>query len=60
MKRKRKPSEKVLESQAEMVKKPVKKAKPSAKASKPKDKFVGDEDHNASLSVDEVSDEYYR
>ncbi|XP_021720276.1 protein RBL-like [Chenopodium quinoa] len=59
LKRKRKPSEKVLESQAEMVKKPVKKAKPSAKALKPKDKVV-DEDNGLSVSVDEVSDDYYR
>lgn len=61
LKRKRKPSEKVLESQAEMVKKPVKKTKPSAKATlKPKDKFLVDEDNGLSVSVDEVSDDYYR
>lgn len=43
-----------------MVKKPVKKAKPSAKPLKPKDKSVHDEDNGVSVSVDEVSDDYYR
>lgn len=61
LKRKRKPSEKVLESQAEMVKKPVKKTKPSTKATlKPKDKLLVDEDNGLSVSMDEVSDDYYR
>lgn len=60
LKRKRKPSEKVLESQAEMVKKPVKKTKPSAKALKTREKSVVDEDYGVSVSVDEGSDDYYR
>lgn len=42
VKRKRKPSEKVLELQAEKVKKPSK----SSKSAKPKAKSFGDQDNN--------------
>ncbi|KAK9734115.1 hypothetical protein RND81_04G115900 [Saponaria officinalis] len=57
VKRRRKPSEKALDMQTEMIKKPLKKAKPSGKASKPKNKSV-DEDHDAPLYLEEVSDDY--
>ncbi|XP_074316366.1 protein RBL-like isoform X2 [Silene latifolia] len=57
VKRRRKPSEKVLDMQAEMVKKPVKKAKPSGKASKSKNKSA-DEENDVPLDLDEVCDDY--
>lgn len=60
LKRRRKPSEKVLELQAEIerVKKPVKKTKPPSKPSKPKNKPVVEEDHSGSALPDDVSDGY--
>ena len=47
MKRKRKPSEKVLELQAEKVKKPSK----SSKSEKPKSRSLADEDNGNSFNL---------
>jgi hypothetical protein len=53
IKRKRKPSEKVLELQAEKVKKPSK----SSKSSKTKNKSLFDESNGNGFYYDELSDE---
>lgn len=53
MKRKRKPSEKILELQAEKVKKPL---KPSGRLSKVKNKSVADLDNGNGFIGDDVSD----
>ncbi|KAJ8433937.1 hypothetical protein Cgig2_001866 [Carnegiea gigantea] len=58
LKRRRKPSEKVLELQAEKVKKPVKKIKPSGKPLKPKNKSPVHEDNSASANGVEISEDY--
>ncbi|KAF4384746.1 hypothetical protein F8388_004053 [Cannabis sativa] len=56
LKRKRKPSEKGLELQAEKVRKPL---KSSGRSSKPKNKSVVDEDTSNGFNGDDVSDEYH-
>ncbi|PON59155.1 Guanine nucleotide-binding protein, beta subunit [Trema orientale] len=56
LKRKRKPSEKGLELQAEKVRKPL---KPSGRSSKLKNKSVVDEDTSNGFNGDDVSDEYH-
>ena len=53
MKRKRKPSEKVLELQAEKVKKPSK----SSKLAKPKSKSLADQDNGNGFHGDGLYDE---
>ena len=53
VKRKRKPSEKVLELQAEKIKKPSK----SSKSSKSKTKSLVDQDNGNGFYGDELSDE---
>ena len=53
MRRKRKPSEKILELQAEKVKKPL---KPSGRLSKVKNKSVADLDNGNGFLGDDVSD----
>lgn len=58
LKRRRKPSEKVLELQAEKVKKPVKKIKPLGKPLKPKNKSSVHEDNSASANGVEISEDY--
>ncbi|XP_052194192.1 protein RBL isoform X2 [Diospyros lotus] len=58
IKRRRKPSEKVLELQAEKVKKPSKKIKPSGKSSKIKSKSVVEKGTSICVSADDVSEEY--
>ncbi|KAK9293103.1 hypothetical protein L1049_021089 [Liquidambar formosana] len=57
MKRKRKPSEKGLELQAEKVRRPLK-MKTSGKLSKMKSKSVVDQDTSICVFADDVSDEY--
>ncbi|KAJ9170167.1 hypothetical protein P3X46_018295 [Hevea brasiliensis] len=57
MKRKRKPSEKGLELQAEKVRKPMKPLKSSGRLSKIKNKFVVDLDISNGVYGDDVSDE---
>ena len=52
MRRKRKPSEKILELQAEKVKKPL---KPSGRLSKVKNKSVADLDNGNGFIGDDVS-----
>lgn len=58
LKRRRKPSEKVLELQAEKVKKPVKKIKPPGKPLKPKNKSPVHEGNSASANGVEISEDY--
>ena len=55
MRRQRKPSEKILELQAEKVKKPL---KPSGRLSKVKNKSVADLDNGNGFLGDDVSDQY--
>lgn len=57
LRRKRKPSEKGMELQAEKVRKPFK-MKPSAKSSKMKNKCVVDQDTSVCVLVDDVSEEF--
>lgn len=57
MKRKRKPSEKGLELQAELVRKPLKTIKPSGKLSKAKHKSVFEEDMSIAMFVDDGTDD---
>ncbi|XAR63580.1 hypothetical protein NMG60_11023567 [Bertholletia excelsa] len=56
LKRRRKPSEKVLELHAEKVKKPVKKIKPSGKSSKIKNKSVNGHETSVTVFSDDVSE----
>ncbi|XP_042498977.1 protein RBL [Macadamia integrifolia] len=58
MKRKRKPSEKGLELQAEKVRRPITKIKASSKSSKVKNKSIAAQDTDISEFVDDVTDEY--
>ena len=60
LKRRRKPSKKVLElhGEIERVKKPVKKTKPLSKALKPKSKPLVEEGNGISAFAGEVSDGY--
>uniref|UniRef100_A0A5B6ZQ60 Uncharacterized protein n=1 Tax=Davidia involucrata TaxID=16924 RepID=A0A5B6ZQ60_DAVIN len=53
LKRRRKPSEKGLELQAEKVRKPIKKMKPSGKSSKIKNKSMVDQETNICVSEDD-------
>lgn len=55
MKRKRRLSEKVLELQAEKVKKPLQKKQPSGKSSKSKTKSEVEVDTSTSLFADDVN-----
>lgn len=57
VKRKRKPSEKGLELQAELVRKPLKTIKSSGKLSKAKHKSVFEEDMSISMFVDDGTDD---
>lgn len=56
-KRRRKPSAKGLELQADQVRKPLKKGKPSSKSFRSKNK-KNDQDTNGSVPEDDVTDEY--
>ncbi|KAK3011975.1 hypothetical protein RJ639_011179, partial [Escallonia herrerae] len=56
LKRRRKPSEKVLELQAEKLKKPLPKTKPSGKSSKTKAKYVAEQETGFSIFADDVDD----
>ncbi|XP_007010539.2 PREDICTED: protein RBL [Theobroma cacao] len=58
LKRKRKPSEKGLELQAEKVRKPLKPLKSSGRLSKTKNKSVVDQDYGNSVYADDGSDDY--
>jgi len=58
LKRKRKPSEKGLELQAEKVRKPLKPLKSSGRLSKTKNKSVVDQDCGNGVYADDGSDDY--
>ncbi|XP_057970193.1 protein RBL-like [Malania oleifera] len=57
LKRRRRPSEKGLELQAEKVKKPSKKIKSSGKSSKPKNRSIVEQD-NTGVYADDFADDY--
>lgn len=59
LKRKRKPSEKGMELQAEKVRKPLKTMKSSGKISKIKNKTVVEQDTDSYVFADDVTDEYH-
>lgn len=58
LKRKRKPSAKGMELQAEKGRKPLTKIKPSGKSSKSKNKHGDGLDTNGSVLEDDVTDDY--
>ncbi|KAL6980889.1 hypothetical protein U1Q18_022525 [Sarracenia purpurea var. burkii] len=59
LKRRRKPSEKVLELQAEKVRKPLKKIKPSGKLSKTKNKSPVEKETSICVYAEDVTEEYH-
>ncbi|XP_059649321.1 protein RBL [Cornus florida] len=59
VKRRRKPSEKGLELEAEKVRKPLKKMKPSGKSSKIKNKSVVEQETSICVFADGVNGEYH-
>ena len=57
LKRRRKPSEKVLELQAEKVRKPSRKMKPSGKSSKTRNNSLVEQETSVCGFADDVSEE---